>query len=113
VEPQVRELIHVGVILAGTIIIVGALVILGVLIWRTYQGRRHSSISKQRRYEATQIDLFRKRGAAEASTSSGRRHHRSRRRQADNHKIDLFRSEAATVEGNGAGPDGEDNAPAG
>ena len=94
-EPQVRELLHVAIIVGAAVLLVGLLVLAGFLGWRQYQLWRHGRISKQRRYEATQIDLFRKREEDGEAARSGRRHHRRRRRHSPSLEIDLFRARAA------------------
>lgn len=92
-EPQVRELLHVAIIVGAAVLLVGLLVLAGFLGWRQYQLWRHGRISKQRRYEATQIDLFRKRDEAGEAGRSGHRHHRRRRRHhSPSLEINLFRS---------------------
>lgn len=93
-EPQVKELLHVAIIVGAAVLLVGLLVLAGFLGWRQYQVWRHGRISKQRRYEATQIDLFHKRAEGEESGRSGRRHHHRRRRHSPALEIDLFRSRA-------------------
>ncbi|HYG30113.1 MAG TPA: hypothetical protein VD887_07855 [Allosphingosinicella sp.] len=103
-EPQLRELLHVAMIVGAAVLLVGLLVFAAFLGWRQHQLWRHGRISKQRRYEATQIDLFRKRGEdAEAGRSAHRHHHRRRRHHSPSLEINLFRSSQAAEEAPAAG----------
>jgi len=93
VEPQLRELLHVAMIVGAAVLLVGLLVFAAFLGWRQHQLWRHGRISKQRRYEATQIDLFRKRGESDEPGPAAHRHHRRRRRHhSPSLEINLFRS---------------------
>ena len=112
-DPQLRDLVHVGTILVGTIVIVGLLVVLGILGWRAYQVKRHGRVSKQRRYEATQIDLFRKRegrdaGGGDAAGADRDRRRRRGRGSSANHSINLFESKSEAATGAAAGDAAED-----
>ncbi|HEX8366497.1 MAG TPA: hypothetical protein VF603_14545 [Allosphingosinicella sp.] len=97
-EPQLRELLHVAMIVGAAVLLVGLLVFAAFLGWRQHQLWRHGRISKQRRYEATQIDLFKRGEGAEAGRSAQRHHHRRRRHHSPSLEINLFRSSQAADE---------------
>lgn len=97
-QPQFDELAHVALVVGITVATVGALILVGFFGWRGYQAHRHARISKKRRYEATQIDLFHR---SERPQSSGGRHRRRGRSHSGNHMIDLCRPAEGAAEGGG------------
>ena len=88
---QVDQLVEAGLVLFATIVATALLVVVGVWAWRTYQASEHRRLSRQRRREATRIQLAGKKGPRESETERPRRRRSRRSRRQSHFTIDLVR----------------------
>lgn len=94
---RLSQLAEIGLVVAAVAAAAAILIALSVWIRRSYHVSRHAKTSRQRRRDATRIDLSKGQDAeAPAPQQRSRRSRRSRRGGDANHTIDLFggRSEA-------------------
>ena len=99
---QVDQLVEAGLVLFATIVATALLVVVGVWAWRTYQASEHRRLSRQRRREATRIQLAGRKGEHDEGTERPRRRRSRRSHRSSHFTIDLSRKPQPAAEPAGA-----------